>query len=516
MTTRRHLRLRADRAQSLSPAARARRHADRRDQRPRRAGGPRLPAALRHAARPLHRGRRRRGRASSTSAARRIPLLTGKDQPAVPRWGELGVHTVLEATSRGRTRAEVEAHLAAGARRVILLAPPLETPDITVVMGVNDARPRARAPHRLQRLLDRALPHARPRDPRGRVRHPARDLHDHPLVHERPPAGRRAGRGQAPRPRGRREHHPAGVPFARDGARPAARARRQAHGLRDERPRVQRLGRGPRRAGTRSPSRPPRSTRPSAPPPATRRWKGILDYEDAPIVSSDVARSRFSATFDSLATMTLGENVSKTLSWFDSGYGYAHRAVDLVERFAALEKAMTRGARRDQRVRPHRPQRLPHPLGPRRTSRSPSINDLFDNDHLAYLLKYDTVMRVFPKDVTTDAESMTVAGRRVAMTSEKDPAKIPWGEHRRGRRGRGDRAAADPRAAREAPGRGRPQGDPDGARQGRDRRDDRDGRQRRHALAPSTASSRTPRARRTAWRRSRRSSTRASASRRAS
>ncbi len=58
------------------------------------------------------------------------------------------------------------------------------------------------------------------------------------------------------------------------------------------------------------------------------------------------------------------------------------------------------------------------------------INDLFDNDHLAYLLKYDTVMRVFPKDVATDAESMTVAGRRVAMTSEKDPARIPWGPHR--------------------------------------------------------------------------------------
>jgi glyceraldehyde 3-phosphate dehydrogenase len=55
------------------------------------------------------------------------------------------------------------------------------------------------------------------------------------------------------------------------------------------------------------------------------------------------------------------------------------------------------------------------------------INDLFDNDHLAYLLKYDTVMRVFPKDVTTDAQSMTVAGRRILMTAEKDPAKIPWG-----------------------------------------------------------------------------------------
>ena len=57
------------------------------------------------------------------------------------------------------------------------------------------------------------------------------------------------------------------------------------------------------------------------------------------------------------------------------------------------------------------------------------VNDLFDNDHLAYLLKYDTVMRVFPKDVTTDADSMTVDGRRIVMTAEKDPAKIPWGAH---------------------------------------------------------------------------------------
>ena len=57
------------------------------------------------------------------------------------------------------------------------------------------------------------------------------------------------------------------------------------------------------------------------------------------------------------------------------------------------------------------------------------INDLFDNDHLAYLLKYDTVMGVFSKDVSTDAESMTVAGRRIVMTAVKDPSKIPWGAH---------------------------------------------------------------------------------------
>jgi glyceraldehyde 3-phosphate dehydrogenase len=57
------------------------------------------------------------------------------------------------------------------------------------------------------------------------------------------------------------------------------------------------------------------------------------------------------------------------------------------------------------------------------------INDLYDNDHLAYLLKYDTVMGVFDEEVSTDADSMTVAGRRIHMTAEKDPAKIPWGRH---------------------------------------------------------------------------------------
>ncbi len=56
------------------------------------------------------------------------------------------------------------------------------------------------------------------------------------------------------------------------------------------------------------------------------------------------------------------------------------------------------------------------------------INDLFPNDQLAYLLKYDTVMRVFPKDVSADDENMYVDGKAVRMTAEKEPASIPWGE----------------------------------------------------------------------------------------
>jgi glyceraldehyde 3-phosphate dehydrogenase len=57
-----------------------------------------------------------------------------------------------------------------------------------------------------------------------------------------------------------------------------------------------------------------------------------------------------------------------------------------------------------------------------------AINDLFENEQLVYLLKYDTVMRVFPKEVTADDDFMYVDGQKIAMTAEKDPARIPWGD----------------------------------------------------------------------------------------
>ena len=55
-----------------------------------------------------------------------------------------------------------------------------------------------------------------------------------------------------------------------------------------------------------------------------------------------------------------------------------------------------------------------------------AINDLFDNEQLAYLLKYDTVMGIFDKEVSAEADAMTVDNQRVAMTEHRDPANIPW------------------------------------------------------------------------------------------
>ena len=55
-----------------------------------------------------------------------------------------------------------------------------------------------------------------------------------------------------------------------------------------------------------------------------------------------------------------------------------------------------------------------------------AVNDLFDNEQLAYLLKYDTVMGVLHKDVSVQGDSMFVDGEEIAMIDETDPAKLPW------------------------------------------------------------------------------------------
>jgi glyceraldehyde 3-phosphate dehydrogenase len=54
------------------------------------------------------------------------------------------------------------------------------------------------------------------------------------------------------------------------------------------------------------------------------------------------------------------------------------------------------------------------------------INDITDAGTLAHLLKYDTAHRVFKHEVSADAGTMTVAGRKIKVTAIKDPKELPW------------------------------------------------------------------------------------------
>jgi len=57
-----------------------------------------------------------------------------------------------------------------------------------------------------------------------------------------------------------------------------------------------------------------------------------------------------------------------------------------------------------------------------------AINDLFDNDVLAYLLKYDTVMRGYGQDVSVKDGMLITPSQKVKMLEERDPLKLPWKE----------------------------------------------------------------------------------------
>lgn len=60
-------------------------------------------------------------------------------------------------------------------------------------------------------------------------------------------------------------------------------------------------------------------------------YKGLIEYTDEPIVSSDVIENTHSAVFDGQATQVLDNKLVKTLTWFDNGWGYAHRVVEIVK-----------------------------------------------------------------------------------------------------------------------------------------------------------------------------------------
>ncbi|TFJ95422.1 NAD-dependent epimerase [Platysternon megacephalum] len=57
-----------------------------------------------------------------------------------------------------------------------------------------------------------------------------------------------------------------------------------------------------------------------------------------------------------------------------------------------------------------------------------AANDLMDNQAIAHLLKYDSILGRFPGEISADAESITVDGKKIRIFEEKDPANIPWGE----------------------------------------------------------------------------------------
>jgi len=55
-----------------------------------------------------------------------------------------------------------------------------------------------------------------------------------------------------------------------------------------------------------------------------------------------------------------------------------------------------------------------------------AVNDITDTKTLAHLLKYDSVLGTLHKEITSDADSITIGGKKIKVFAEKDPAKLDW------------------------------------------------------------------------------------------
>lgn len=275
------------------------------------------------------------------AGGRRTRMLSAA-APGDADWGELGIHTVIEATSTERTRAELERHLERGARRVILCAPPAEPPDVTVVVGVNDhlltpehrivsnASCTAHCAAPILKILDEAFGVRRAFVTTAHAYSNQNRLADVPAEDTR--RGRAAAENIIPQTTAAAEVIEELLPGLAGRLTAASFNVPVPNGSvvdlvcwHDEPVTAAAINELIRTAA------------------GSERWRGILDYEDEPIVSSDVVRSPFSSTFDAQATMVLGERTSKTLAWYDNGWGYSHRVVDLLEIFRRLEEPAREG-----------------------------------------------------------------------------------------------------------------------------------------------------------------------------
>lgn len=64
--------------------------------------------------------------------------------------------------------------------------------------------------------------------------------------------------------------------------------------------------------------------------------KGIMEYTEDPIVSSDIVGNPHSSIFDASWTQVIGGNMVKVLSWYDNEFGYSSRTADLIAKLAKL------------------------------------------------------------------------------------------------------------------------------------------------------------------------------------
>jgi len=253
-----------------------------------------------------------------------LPVFAEPDPSALP-WAELGVDVVLECTGRFRTRADAAKHLAAGARKVIVSAP-MKDADATVVLGVNFPEAYDADAHA---VISNASCTTNCLAPVAKVLHETLGIRhglmttihaytgDQRLVdtpHKDPRRARAAGVNLIPTSTGAAKALGLVIPELAG----------KLHGFAVRVP----IPTGSIVDLTVETSRATSVDEVNA--LFRERASDILAYSEAPIVSSDIVKSPFSAIFDAPLTSVIDGTQVKVIAWYDNEWGYSSRCVDLL------------------------------------------------------------------------------------------------------------------------------------------------------------------------------------------
>jgi glyceraldehyde 3-phosphate dehydrogenase len=259
-----------------------------------------------------------------------LKCLSVKDPAQLP-WKDLGVYLAVESTGLFTNREGAGKHIAAGVKKVLISAPATD-PDATFVLGVNE---KTYDPEK-HNILSNASCTTNALAPVSKVlaenfglekalmttcHSYTNDQKIQDIVHKDPRRARAAAVNIIPTS--------TGAAKAIGLVLPSCAGKMNGYSLRVPTPDVSIvdltavLGKDVTKAEINAAMK-------SA---AEGELKGILQYTEDPIVSSDVLHSAYSSVFDADLTMVLGEksNFVKVFAWYDNEWGFSNRMVEFIE-----------------------------------------------------------------------------------------------------------------------------------------------------------------------------------------
>lgn len=260
--------------------------------------------------------------------------LTKEKDPARLPWKELGVDIVIESTGVFTKRADCEKHLEAGAKKVILSAPSKDSLDATIVVGINSnsLKPEHKIVSNASCTTNCLAPIAKVINDNFQIEKGlmttihayTNDQNVTDLMHSDLRRARAAAVNIIPTTTGAAKAIGEVIPELKGKLDGLAMRVPVVNGSV-----VDLVALVKKRVSIADINNVMKSA-------SENELKGILEYCEDPIVSSDIIGNEHSCIFDAKSTYAVDGNLIKVIGWYDNEWGYSTRMADLIELMAKI------------------------------------------------------------------------------------------------------------------------------------------------------------------------------------